>query len=59
LVKRLISQVGINPKRVRLEWISSAEGQKFAQVITDFTKEIKELGPNPIRSGRSEEARVG
>jgi F420-non-reducing hydrogenase iron-sulfur subunit len=45
LLKRLISQLGIDPRRVRLEWISTAEGQKFAQVITDFTNEIKELGP--------------
>jgi len=46
--------LGIDPGRVRLEWISSAEGQRFAQVITDFTNEIKELGPNPIDLSRSE-----
>ncbi len=45
LLKILISQLGIDPRRVRLEWISTAEGRKFAQVITDFTNEIKELGP--------------
>ena len=45
LLKRFISQLGINPRRVRLEWISAAEGLKFAQVINDFTNEIKELGP--------------
>ncbi|MBE9540937.1 MAG: hydrogenase iron-sulfur subunit, partial [Proteobacteria bacterium] len=33
----------------RLEWISTAEGRKFAQVITDFTNEIKELGPYHIK----------
>lgn len=30
------------------EWISGAEGQKFAQVITEFTAELQELGPNPL-----------
>ncbi len=57
LLKRLISQLGIDPRRVRLEWISTAEGRKFAQVITDFTNEIKELGPHRIkRDVRSEVA---
>ena len=49
LLKRLISQLGIDPRRVRLEWISTAEGRKFAQVITDFTNEIRELGPLHIK----------
>jgi len=57
LLKRLISQLGIDPRRVRLEWISTAEGRKFAQVITDFTNEIKKLGPYRIkRDVRSEVA---
>ena len=34
--------------RVHLEWISSAEAQKFVQVITDFTEKIRMLGPNPL-----------
>ena len=49
LLKRLISQLGIDPRRVRLEWISTAEGRKFAQVITDFTNEIRALGPFHIK----------
>ena len=34
--------------RVHLEWISSAEAQKFVQVVTDFTDKIRSLGPNPL-----------
>ena len=34
--------------RVHLEWISSAEAQKFVQVVTDFTAKIRALGPNPL-----------
>ncbi len=34
--------------RLHLEWISSAEAQKFVQVVTDFTEKIKELGPSPL-----------
>jgi F420-non-reducing hydrogenase iron-sulfur subunit len=34
--------------RLHLEWISSAEAQKFARVITEFTEKIRMLGPNPL-----------
>jgi F420-non-reducing hydrogenase iron-sulfur subunit len=46
LAKSLLAQLGIEPERVRLEWVSAAEGQRFAQVVTDFIEEIKGLGPN-------------
>ena len=48
LVKLLLPQLGVVPERVRLEWVSAAEGQRFAQVVTDFTNEIRELGPIQI-----------
>ncbi len=44
----IIKQLGINQKRVRLEWVSASEGKKFAELITEFTNEIKELGPLKI-----------
>ncbi|MFA5771300.1 MAG: hydrogenase iron-sulfur subunit [Thermoplasmata archaeon] len=50
ILKNLISQLGVDPRRVRLEWISAAEGGKFVEVITDFVKEIKEIGPTNISS---------
>ncbi len=48
LTKRLLSQLGMSPKRLRLEWVSAAEGQRFAQVVSDFIAEVKELGPSPL-----------
>jgi F420-non-reducing hydrogenase iron-sulfur subunit len=45
LVKRLMQQMSIEDGRLRLEWISAAEGGKFARVIRDFTEEIRNLGP--------------
>jgi len=45
----LIMQLGIDPDRVRLEWVSASEGKRFAEVITEFTNRIKELGP--LRKG--------
>ncbi len=41
----IIKQLGINEKRVRLEWVSASEGRRFADLITEFTSEIKGLGP--------------
>lgn len=49
LLKRAISEIGLDPRRIRLEWISAAEGQRFAGVITEFTEEIRKLGPNPLK----------
>ncbi len=34
--------------RLHLEWISSAEAQKFVEVVTRFTEKIKALGPSPL-----------
>ena len=51
LLKKMLPQFGIEPERFRLEWISAAEGDKFQEVCTEFTKQIKELGPSPVRKG--------
>ena len=45
MAKRLLKAAGVEPERLRLEWISASEGERFAEVITEFTEEIKELGP--------------
>lgn len=52
MMKKLLEQMGVNPKRLRLEWISATEGAKFARVIKEFVEEIKELGPSPWRERR-------
>ena len=49
LLRVYLKQIGINPKRVRLEWISATEGTKFARVIKEFTDELKKLGPLKVR----------
>jgi F420-non-reducing hydrogenase iron-sulfur subunit len=48
-VKRLLSEVGIEPERVEMYNMSSAMGVRFAEVATEFTQRIKELGPNPAK----------
>lgn len=44
-LKMLLKQFGIYEKRVRLEWISASEAEKYAKVSFEFTDEIKKLGP--------------
>jgi len=46
---KLLKIVGLEPDRVRLEWVSASEGVKFAEVVKEFTETIKSLGPNPLK----------
>jgi len=41
--KQLLKLVGINPDRLRLEWVSAAEGAKFAGVVKEFTEFLEKL----------------
>ena len=45
ICKKLLKQIGIDPARLRLEFVSASEGSRFAEVITDFTSQLKQLGP--------------
>jgi F420-non-reducing hydrogenase iron-sulfur subunit len=46
-VEELIRFAGYDPARLRLEWISAAEGIRFAEVVRAFTEQIRALGPAP------------
>ena len=48
MLKTVLETIGIPPERLRLEWVSASEAAKFAQVVDDFVKEIKKLGPSTI-----------
>lgn len=45
LCKKLLEHVGVNSKRLRLEWVSAGEGIRFANIMNEFAKELAELGP--------------
>ncbi len=45
LCKRLLERIGVNPERLRLEWVSAGEGIRFSEVMNDFGEKIKTLGP--------------
>jgi F420-non-reducing hydrogenase iron-sulfur subunit len=44
-LKRMLEDMGIEPERLHLEWISAAEGDKLVHVMSDFVDEIKGMGP--------------
>jgi Fe-S-cluster-containing hydrogenase component 2 len=45
LCKRIMEHIGLNPERLRIDFMSSAEGILFAEVMSEFGNEIRELGP--------------
>ncbi len=45
LFKRVLRDLGIDERRLRLEWISAAEGRKYAETMDEFTAQIRALGP--------------
>jgi len=46
----MLEDFGLEQERFRLEWVSAAEGQKFAGVAGEMTQILKELGPNFYKS---------
>lgn len=51
LLRGLMEFVGVEAERFQVSWVSASEGQKFSEVVTKFTKRIKELGPQTRLSG--------
>ena len=45
LGRKLMERIGLNPERLRVEWISASEGFRFAEVMNDFSKTLKAIGP--------------
>ena len=52
LLKRLLGDMGVEPNRVRFEYVSASEGHKFAAVVTDFVDELKKMGPSPVKEAK-------
>ena len=45
LCKKLMEHIGLKPERLRIEFMSAGEGNLFAEVVNDFVKQVKQLGP--------------
>jgi F420-non-reducing hydrogenase iron-sulfur subunit len=50
LLKNTLKELGIEPERVRLEWVSASEGDKFATIVRDMVEDLKKIGPNPVKN---------
>jgi len=48
LLKMLLKDMGLEEERLRLEWISASEGNKFREVVNDMVIKLKEIGPSPL-----------
>jgi F420-non-reducing hydrogenase iron-sulfur subunit len=58
LLKKILKQLGVEPERLRLEWVSASEGDKFASVIRSMVEDLVKLGPNPLKEGFKNEKRI-
>jgi F420-non-reducing hydrogenase iron-sulfur subunit len=50
--RNVVRLLGLEEGRLRLEWISAAEGARFAHLIDEFTGQVRKLGPSPLARGR-------
>ena len=50
-LRKVLQQFGIEPERLRLEWVSASEGDRFATVVREMVEHVRKLGPNPITNG--------
>ena len=44
---RIFEELGLEAERLQLSWVSASEGPRFAEIVSDFTAKIAQLGPNP------------
>jgi F420-non-reducing hydrogenase iron-sulfur subunit len=54
-ITMMLQDFGIEEGRFKLAWVSAAEGPQFANLMTEFTEQIRQLGPNPNRGPRKKE----
>ncbi len=49
-IRLMLPDFGIEEERFRLEWVSAAEGARFAQVVKEFTEQLQKLGASPYKA---------
>jgi F420-non-reducing hydrogenase iron-sulfur subunit len=52
-VKKTLAEIGIEPERVEMYNLSSAQGARFAEIATEMVGKIKELGPTPVKNNHA------
>ncbi|UCD27567.1 MAG: hydrogenase iron-sulfur subunit [Planctomycetota bacterium] len=51
--KQILSEVGLEPERLEMYNLSSAEGNRFAEIVTEMSEQVAKLGPSPLRPDRN------
>ncbi|MBI2868294.1 MAG: hydrogenase iron-sulfur subunit [Chloroflexi bacterium] len=59
LTRRFLELMGIDPRRFQASWVSASEGEKFARVVAQVTRDIKEIGPNRLFDERNRSEAAG
>lgn len=54
-VKNILRLIGMEEKRLRLDWVSSSEASRIVEIIKDFSYTLQEIGPLGVKEGWSEE----
>jgi F420-non-reducing hydrogenase iron-sulfur subunit len=54
--RKLLAETGLEPERLEMFFLSSAEGVKFAEIATEMTERARQLGPNPLKNGTNLES---
>ena len=57
IMHKLLDFIGIEFDRLEVDWVSASEGKRFADVVTDFTNQVKKLGPSKL-NGNEEEMKI-
>ena len=48
ITKKFLEYMGVEPQRLQASWVSASEGGKFAEVVTEITRDLKEISPNRL-----------
>src|SRR5512143_3904510 len=51
ILRSLMSFAGLEPERLRLDWVSASEGERFAHIVSEFTEAVRAVGPARWRAG--------
>ena len=49
ILKEILKDLGLDPDRLKVEWIAASEGPRFAEVVKEFDERLKAMGPNPMK----------
>lgn len=53
MLNKLLGFIGFS-ERLRLDWVSASEGNRFAQIVNEFTEKVRNLGPSPLKDKKCE-----